>query len=326
MKLKIGFIGFGKFSQVRKHVINEVSDVDLVGFFDPFLDDIFDIPKIESVDKIFEVSDAVIISVPPKLAPEYVRQSLLHNKKVFCEKPAAISLKDLKTIEKYLSDKDLLAYGFNHRRHPSAEKIKNLIDEGYLGNILWMRGRYGKEVDDDYVDDWRCNPELNGGGILIDQGIHMVDLMAYFSGGFDGAQAVLSNNYLRIKGVDDNAFVTLYSSKSKISASIHSTITQWRYLFSLEIFMEKGSIILNGLRTNSGRYGEEILTIKPNSKFEADMGITEIKYPENVSWKKEILTFIDSAKTGKPYPYANYKDAFETTKLMDKIYDKAIWL
>ena len=168
-----------------------------------------------------------------------------------------------------------------------------------------MRGRYGKEVDEDYRYSWRCNPELNGGGILIDQGIHLIDLMNHLSGGFDGAQAVLSNNYLGIDGVDDNSFVTVFSTETKISASLHSTITQWRYLFSLEIFLENGSIILNGLRTNSGNYGNEILTIKPNKHLEEEIETTEEEFTSNDSWRLEMDAFI-SAIYGETIPICKF--------------------
>jgi predicted dehydrogenase len=210
--------------------------------------------------------------------------------------------------------------------HPSAIKIKHVIDSKKLGDILWMRGRYGKEVDDNYANTWRCNKALNGGGILIDQGIHLVDLMSHLSGGFDGAQAVLSNNYLNIDGVDDNGFITLYSASKKISASIHTTITQWRYIFSLEIFLEKGSIVLNGIRTKSGKYGDEILTITPNAMNEKKISFSEEIFADNISWQKEIDAFLISCDAGVSYPYAGFVDAQKTTALIDLIYKKAVWI
>jgi 1,5-anhydro-D-fructose reductase (1,5-anhydro-D-mannitol-forming) len=325
-KIRFGFIGYGKFSQVRERYLIDNDNVELIGFYDPYQNSIFDIQKYTNINIFLDACDAVIISVPPKLAPDYVCQALNKNKSVFCEKPAAACAEDLVKIENYLKPSSLLAYGFNHRQHPSIVKIKETIDQGSLGSVLWMRGRYGKEVDENYVKTWRCNVSLNGGGILIDQGIHLVDLMSYLSGGFNGVQALLSNHYLGIKGIDDNGFITLYSTQSKISASLHSTVTQWRYLFSLEIFLEKGSMVLNGLRTNSGKYGEEVLSIKPNSAYEAEMGILEIKYSENISWKKEVSAFVESVRTGSTYPYAKYEDALKTTKLIDLIYKKAVWV
>ena len=205
---RVGFIGFGSFSQTRYAVLKSIPDVSLIGFYDPAIsENRKGIKSFSNPEDLFSEIDAIIISVPPKLAPSYVINSLNSNLHVFCEKPAAVSLKDLKKIKKYILDDKVLAYGFNHRQHSSIKKIKLLLEENTLGKILWMRGRYGKEVDENYKDSWRCNKKLNGGGILIDQGIHMVDLMNYLSGGFDGVQALLSSNYLNKPGIDDNGFI-----------------------------------------------------------------------------------------------------------------------
>ena len=322
----MGFIGFGSFSQVRLRNLIDKPEVQVSGFYDNFFEGHSTLPRFASSRELIDSSDAVIVSVPPKFAPQYVCDVLAAGKHVFCEKPAAISIKDLQKVIDTYSGNQILAYGFNHRQHSSVVKISEILEKRMLGDVLWMRGRYGKEVDEDYRYSWRCNPELNGGGILIDQGIHLIDLMNHLSGGFDGAQAVLSNNYLGIDGVDDNSFVTVFSTETKISASLHSTITQWRYLFSLEIFLENGSIILNGLRTNSGNYGNEILTIKPNKHLEEEIETTEEEFTSNDSWRLEMDAFISAINTGKPYPYANLRDAVSVTKLVDLIYEKAIWI
>jgi len=325
--MKIGLIGYGRFAKLREQCLmhSNVLDVEVVGYFDPYCDN-EKLKRFSTIESILEKVDAVIISVPPSLAPGYVQLSLKAGKNVFCEKPAAISSDNLGEIDEDLLLSKVLAYGFNHRVHPSVIKMKQVIDGKKLGHILWMRGRYGKEVDDSYSNTWRCNKALNGGGILIDQGIHLVDLMSHLSGGFDGAQAVLSNNYLNIPGVEDNGFITLYSISNKISASIHTTVTQWRYLFSLEIFLEKGSLVLNGIRTKSGNYGDEILTIKPNAQNEKKISFTEEIFTENTSWQKEIDAFLLSCDTGVNYPYAELGDAQKTTALIDLIYKEATWI
>ena len=325
--MKVGFIGYGRFAKLREQCLihSDVLDVEIVGYFDSYCDN-EKLKRFSTIESILKKVDAVIISVPPSLAPGYVQLSLKAGKNVFCEKPAAISIDNLHEIDEDLSQNKVLAYGFNHRVHPSVIKMKQVIDGNKLGNILWMRGRYGKEVDNSYSDTWRCDKALNGGGILIDQGIHLVDLMSHLSGGFDGAQAVLSNNYLNIDGVDDNGFITLYSASNKISASIHTTITQWRYIFSLEIFLEKGSIVLNGLRTKSGKYGDEILTITPNAMNEKKISFSEEIFADNISWQKEIDAFLISCDAGVSYPYAGFEDAQKTTALIDLIYQKAVWI
>ena len=325
--MKVGLIGYGRFAKLREVCLinSDVLDVEVVGYFDPYCTDKILI-RFSTIEALLEKVDAVIISVPPRLAPGYVQLSLTAGKNVFCEKPAAVSSDNLRVIDESLAQGKVLAYGFNHRVHSSVIRMKQVIDGKKLGHILWMRGRYGKEVDDSYPDTWRCNKDLNGGGILIDQGIHMVDLMAHLSGGFDGAQAVLSSSYLNIPGVEDNGFITLYSTSQKISASIHTTLTQWRYLFSLEVFLENGSIVLNGLRTKSGNYGDEILTIKPNSRNEKKISFTEETFPENTSWQREIDAFLLSCHTGINYPYARFGDAQRTTALIDLIYKEATWI
>ena len=331
--MKIGFIGFGKFAELRKNILDKLEGITFTGYHDLKKKEDLDHNFIffEDVNELIDSSDAILVSTPTKFAPIYTLEALKRNKNVFCEKPPSRTLLELKEIENFSNDStfnSVLAYGFNHRLHDSVIKIKELIDGKNLGKVLWMRGRYGKEVDDTYKTSWRCNKELNGGGILIDQGIHLLDLMNFLSGGFDFVQSVLSSNYLKIKDVEDNAFLNLMCKKSGIAASLHSTITQWRYLFSLEIFLEKGSIVLNGLRTSSGNYGNEVLTIHPERGGTVNNTKEDLtfQYNENNSWKKEMLTFITACKEKKKYPFSGLNDAKTIMKLIDDVYKNAMWM
>ena len=327
--VRVGFIGFGRFAQTRRECLSEVPDASVVGFYDPAFSEgaqQVGLTNFSSAESLIESVDAIIISVPPRIAPQYVVLGLANRKHVFCEKPAAVNIQALSQISSHLDPALVLAYGFNHRQHASVSRMRKVIQEGELGDILWMRGRYGKEVQSNYRDNWRCDYGLNGGGILIDQGIHMIDLMSYLAGGFSGAQAVLSNRYLGIDKVEDNAFITLYSEKNRIAASVHSTITQWRYLFSLEVFCVRGSLVLNGLRTKSGSYGDEVLAIKPNHLADTAQEAIETRYESNTSWKTEIEAFVQAIVSGSAYPFATYSDAQETTALIDLIYADAKWI
>ena len=184
--------------------------------------------------------------------------------------------------------------------------------------------RYGKEVDDNFFKGWRANPAFAGGGIMLDQGIHMLDLMIHLSGGFDEVQSMVSNLYWKVEGIEDNVFVNLRSKRTGICASIHSTMTQWRYIFSLEVFLEEGSIILNGLKTSSGVYGEEQLTVKTNNShsvsasYESEM--QEI-YDIDTSWASEVLHFLEAIEEGTQIELGNSNDALNVMRLMDKIYE-----
>lgn len=328
--LQIGFVGYGRFARLRKDILSQsFSDkTEIIGYHD--IDDLnqADICYFPDLNVLLQSCNAIFISVPPKFAPGYVEVALKAGCHVFCEKPAAINARELDGIIKLRSEDEsrVLAYGFNHRRHESLRLIKSYTDEKLLGNLLWIRGRYGKEVDQEYKNTWRCNPELNGGGILIDQGIHMVDLVDWIAGGFDMTSAIFSNNFLKLDGIEDNAFVNLASSSTSVSVSLHSTVTQWRYLFALECFYEKGSIVLNGLRTSSGVYGPEILSIKPNDKFRNEVKEEQMKYEANTSWQDEVEAFINAINSSTQYPYTGLIEAVRITKLIDDIYAEGKWI
>ena len=213
-------------------------------------------------------------------------------------------------------------YGFNHRHHDSIKKMKILIDEREFGKVLWMRGRYGKSVDEKYYDNWRAKRKYAGGGILIDQGIHMIDLFLYLGGDFDTVHASVSNLYWNLN-VEDNVFATLENSETGLAASFHSTMTQWRHLFSLEVFLEKGYLILNGLKTSSNSYGDEVLTITKNrsvapaATWEDEENIT---YHMDESWTSEAEEYFSAIRLERKVKIGNSVDALALMKIIDKIY------
>ena len=186
---------------------------------------------------------------------------------------------------------------------------------------MWIRGRYGKSVNKDFYKDWRAQKKFSGGGILIDQGIHMLDLYLLFVGSFNKVHALVSNLYWKCN-IEDNVFVNLENTKKKIAASFHSTMTQWRHLFSIEIFFQKGNIILNGLITPSKNYGAEVLTIssKRNTHPVAMWNKEKVyKYKIDKSWSNEIDNFFDLVfKKNKNNNDLN--EAYKLMKLIDKIY------
>ena len=217
-------------------------------------------------------------------------------------------------------------YGFNHRHHESIFKMKEVIDSSKYGKVLWMRGRYGKSVNESFFKDWRSDKKLSGGGILLDQGIHMLDLFIMFGHGFNEVKAEVSNLYWNLD-VEDNVFAIYKNSKTGVVASLHSTMTQWRHLFSLEIFLEKGYLVLNGLKTSSGTYGEEILTISKNrtaapaAKWENEENLT---FSTDVSWSSEVNHFFKTIKNNSLIKIGNSSQALEVMILIDKTYENGV--
>ncbi len=326
MQLKVGIIGFGTMGKIRKDAIVELARAEVIAISDPSLPVHFnEFPNL-SHSEIINHPDVniIIVCTPNFLNKKLTIDSLNAGKHVFCEKPPAFTGSDVLEIREAekMSGKKLM-YGFNHRHHDSIIKMKELIESGEYGKVLWSRGRYGKSVTEDYYNQWRAKKELAGGGIIIDQGIHMLDLFLYLSGDYDIVKAEVSNLYWKMD-VEDNAFVILKDSKTGKVASLHSTMSQWRHLFSLEIFLEKGYMVLNGLITSSMSYGEEVLSVAKNrSTAPAATWKDEVitKYSINNSWRYEMEHFLNAIENNAPITIGNSEDAFKLMTIIDKVYE-----
>lgn len=310
--------------QIRAEAVTNSGKGKVVSVFDPITTAIDVSMVATSNDIIIDPGiDAIFICTPNYLNKSLTIQALEAGKHVFCEKPPAFTAKDIeeiRTIEKQSGK--VLMYGFNHRHHGSIKYMKSLIDSEEYGKVLWMRGRYGKSVDKSFYNSWRSKKKLAGGGILIDQGIHMLDLFLYLGGDFDDVHAVLSNLYWNLE-VEDNVFVTLQNTKTGLVASLHSTMTQWRHLFSLEIFMESGYMVLNGLKTSSNTYGDETLTIAKN-RSQAPAAAWEDEerfiYHSDQSWASEIDEFFTAIEQNQSVTSGNSANALKLMRLIDRIY------
>lgn len=325
--INCSIIGYGKMGKIRAKALEDSGRACVAG--------VFDAEKIEDTKyHIYSADteaigdpkvDAVFVCTPNYRIPVLCREALLSGKHVFAEKPPAFNASDIEDVIAAEGRSGMvLMYGFNHRHHDSIKKIKQIVENEELGKILWMRGRYGKEVNESFFDGWRAKKELAGGGIMLDQGIHMLDLFLHLGGEFDEIQSMVSNLYWKIDGIEDNVFLNLKSSRTGICASLHSTMTQWRYLFSLEVFLEGGALILNGLKTTSGAYGEEVLSIKrnPGHTYDGSYESEErIVYKVNNSWMYEVNHFIDCVENDRSVMIGNSLDALNVMKVMDKIYD-----
>jgi 1,5-anhydro-D-fructose reductase (1,5-anhydro-D-mannitol-forming) len=323
---KIGIIGYGKMGRIRHETIDKIGNCEVKAISDPAIGNDFNgIPNITHHEIInHKEIDTIIICTPNFLNKSLVIDSLNGGKHVFCEKPPAFTEADILEIQETEATNEgkKLMYGFNHRHHDSIMEMKKLIDGGEYGRVIWMRGRYGKSVTDDYFNDWRSKKELAGGGILLDQGLHMLDLFLYLGGDFDKVKAEISNLYWKMD-TEDNAFVILKNTKSGMSASLHSTMTQWRHLFSLEIFLDKGYMVLNGLLTSSMSYGDEVLSIaKSRSAAPAATWKDEERliYPINNSWRYEMEHFLNAIDNNNSVQIGTSEDARKLMRIIDACY------
>ncbi|MCW1365562.1 Gfo/Idh/MocA family oxidoreductase [Campylobacter jejuni] len=288
--IKIGIAGFGKIGQLRAKKILEKNYAQIVAVYDieKPLNLGSDIIFCYSFDELLSQDiDAIFICTFVDSLAEYTKKALLAKKHVFCEKPPAKTSKELQEVIKVeQNSKMILKYGFNHRYHYSVMEAKKIIDSKSMGKLLWMKGTYGKAGSIDYHKNWRNYKNKSGGGILIDQGIHMLDLMRYLSGEeFEKINSFVTNAYWDIE-VEDNAFAIM-KTYSNIIAMLHSSATHWKHKFLLEMYFEEGYINLDGILSGTRSYAPETLVVG-RREFE-DITFAMGKPKESVTWFEMMI-------------------------------------
>ena len=252
--LRAGIVGYGYMGEIRRRNVDDHPDLTLVGVVDPRIEDAsrFGIRVVASYQALIaEGIDVLFVCTPNRLTPEVSVYALERGCHVFAEKPPGRTVADIERIRaaEAANPHLKLIFGFNHRHHPGITEAKAIVDSGSLGRIVYLRGAYGKSGGDGFEKGWRNDPEMGGGGILLDQGIHMLDLFRFFCGDFDEISGMVATNYWDIPG-EDNAFLIMRNASGQM-ASLHSSATSWKHTFRLEIGLEKGYLTVSGLLSNS---------------------------------------------------------------------------
>ncbi|WP_216161283.1 Gfo/Idh/MocA family protein [Polynucleobacter sp. MWH-Creno-3A4] len=260
--------------------------------------------------------DLVIVSTLHDSLAEITLAAIAAGKHVLVEKPAARSTEELVPVIAAAKNQNIKVHvGFNHRYHRSFQKAKKIVDSGILGELMFVRARYGHGARLGYDKEWRSDPKLSGGGELIDQGPHLIDLSRWFLGDFSEVQGFAHTYYWNMP-VDDNGFMLLKTPKQQV-AFLHASCTEWKNLFSMEIYGKEGKLDLSGL---GGSYGLEKLTYY---KMLPQMGppeTTSWEYPmADDSWAIEMAEFYDDIHRDRE-PAAGLNDAYESLKIIDQIY------
>jgi predicted dehydrogenase len=331
-QLKVGIIGMGKMGMRRFKYSQAHPDLDVLAVCDINSDAINNFSGLRTYSDynvllLDNDLDIVFVCTYNNVAPEIVSEALKHGKHVFCEKPPGCSVEDvLKVIDVEHTNPGLkLKYGFNHRYHYAIMEAKYMVEIQRFGKILWMRGVYGKCGGTQFENSWRNNKQVAGGGILLDQGIHMVDLFLHFCGEFEYVESCITTSFWNIP-VEDNAFAILRNKENQV-ALLHSSATQWKHRFVLEICLEDGYINIDGLLSPSRSYGDESITFA-NRQFEDEsfaLGRPKeetIFFNRDDSWEMEIDEFVNAIRNDTPIKLGSSKDALTVMKLIERIYEK----
>ena len=260
--------------------------------------------------------DIVILSTTHESLPILLKECLEKRKHVLIEKPAGRFAQELYGLNELASANNCKVHiGFNHRYHRAFIKAKQIIDTGVLGELMFIRARYGHGARVGYNKEWRADPKLSGGGELIDQGSHLIDLSRMFLGDFSEINGI-ATNYFWDMPVDDNAFLTLKTQKGQI-AFLQASCTEWKNTFNFEIYGKDGKLDISGL---GGSYGTEKLTYY---KMLPQMGPPETycwEYPmADNSWAVEFEQFISDINSNRKCN-PGIEDAIANLEIVNKVY------
>ena len=259
---------------------------------------------------------AVIVSTLNGSLARIAHAAVRAGKHVLVEKPGALHAAQLREVAAAAAKTGVkVRLGYNHRFHPALQKARELVDSGGLGPLMFLRGRYGHGGRRGYDREWRADPKLSGGGELIDQGVHLIDLAGWFLGDFPTVAGHAATFFWDMP-VDDNAFLSLRTAGGQ-TAWLHVSCTEWKNLFSLEIYGRDGKIAIDGL---GGSYGPERCTYY---KMLPQMGPPETTvwdYPAgDNSWKLELAAFEENIRTGRA-PSPGLREGIRTLEIVESIY------
>lgn len=324
--LKVGIAGYGVVGRRRRSYIDSHPNLKTVAVCDrTFTEN----GKLEDGANYFQNYkdllktdiDILFVCLTNDIAAEVTVAGLEKGFHVFCEKPPGKNLDDIAKVRIAEAQKPnlKLMYGFNHRYHDSIKSALEIVKSKELGNVINLRGLYGKSKIVPFETGWRAQRDVAGGGILLDQGIHMVDLIRLFAGDFEDIHSFIDNKYWK-HDVEDNAYA-LMRSKEGVVAFINSTATEWRHTFQLDITLDKGSIKLSGILSGSKSYGAEQIKISyKNENDGGDPREVTTRYNEDNSWRDEINDFTSSILNNSEIKSGSSLDAFKTMELVYKIY------
>lgn len=262
--------------------------------------------------------NALIISTPNKYLSSIAVAAIFRGKHVLIEKPGARNIEELGKIAKaYKQNKVVVMFGYNHRYHPAMLKAKEIVDSKKYGKVLFVRAKYGHGGRFGYEKEWRFNKDISGGGELIDQGSHLIDLVNYFCGKLRYHSSYNGNLFWKTK-LEDTSFLLLRDKD--IVANLSATCVEWKNIFNFEIMLNTAKIQIDGLGRS---YGSEKLTLYKMSKKMGPPNIQEYSFPEeDLSWRREVKVFLNRIRVNDVND-ETINDAKYVLEIINESYNKS---
>jgi predicted dehydrogenase len=265
--------------------------------------------------------DVVVVATTNDMLAPVTHAAVRAGKHVVVEKPAARSAAEIEPVveagRRAFRDAGVVVkVGFNHRFHPAFQKAREIFETGALGELMFLRARYGHGGRTGMETEWRGDPAIAGGGEMLDQGVHLIDLSRWFLGEFSDVSGHVAR-YFWDWHVEDNGFAMLRTDKGQV-AWLHASCTEWKNLFSFELYGRDGKLSVDGL---GGSYGVERLAYY---KMLPQMGPPETtlwEYPgADQSWHLEWAHFLDCVRQRR-LPGGNLDDALAALRVVDRLYE-----
>ena len=261
--------------------------------------------------------DLIIVATTNDSLTPVTQAALACGKHVLVEKPAARNVAELVPLMQAAQQANrVVKVGFNHRFHPAFQKARSIFDSGVLGPLMYIRARYGHGGRLGYEREWRANLQIAGGGELLDQGIHLIDLARWFAGDFIEIRGYIDTFFWNMS-VEDNGFLWLKTAQGQV-AWLHASCTEWKNLFCFEIFGRNGKLQIDGL---GGSYGVERLSFYHMLPSMGPPETTIWEYPgEDSSWRDEYAHFLRCIREHQQ-PSGTLTDACAALHIIQQIYD-----
>ncbi len=249
MTLRFGLVGAGSIGQIRIQALKDVESCELVAIADVDKERAKAVSPSASTE-IFtdyqqmlasENVDAVIVSTPPQLHEEIAIAALEAGKQVLCEKPLANTVEACRRmVEASKRTGRVLATGFNHRYFPAVQFVKQTLDNGEIGELDHIRAFAGHTGLSEFKASWMYDKKIMGGGALMDNGIHLIDLTRYLLGEVEEVFGFATCDVWKLNDSEDNGFALMRSPEGK-KAVLHASWTEWKgYRFHIEAYGNKG--------------------------------------------------------------------------------------
>ena len=324
-KLRIGIVGAGLIGGKRADAIAKTKKGELVAIADP------DFARAKAFGEKYGVTayadwkeliarediDAVIVAVPNAFVAPIVIAALKKGKHVFSEKPFGITSKESRAMwTAGIKARKVIKVGFNHRFHAGIMKAYDIFKKNGIGKVMYIRSRYGHGGRVGMEKEWRFDKKISGGGELLDQGVHLVDLARWFGGEMKTVYGLAQTKFWKTK-VDDNAFALM--TNDRVTVSLHASTTQWKNLFSFEIYGDMGSLEITG---KGGSYGPEtVIYSKKNLGFAPTAEVFTFPGGDE-SWEREWENFAD-AVWGNAKIIGSAEDGFRANQVIEAIYESS---